>query len=245
MSVASCRIIFLWSDVVFNRVFSLVSFWISFRNWIPNWGCACRGFLPRDATQPDPTRPALARVPWRPCTFPMCVPPSPCLSFPHSILPRTTPSLSPISLPRGALGFGDGDRRIWTPRWAPLPSLSLSSPPPSLPSSPHGLPTCAPGGSPRALLRASLAPPLRAPRDPPTRRPAPQQCSHARPRAAPVMPLPCSAPTWRRPPGPRRGCVPRRDSRGLVCPQRVLARPGTRNVTPRAQPHALGDWFWF
>jgi hypothetical protein len=43
-------------------------------------------------------------------------------------------------------------------------------------------------------------------------------------RAAPARPFP--------------GAVvrPRRDSRGLACPRRGLARPGTRNAFPRAQP---------
>jgi hypothetical protein len=37
-------------------------------------------------------------------------------------------------------------------------------------------------------------------------------------------------------PVPSADARPRRDSRGLVYPRRGLARPGTRNVFPRAQP---------
>jgi hypothetical protein len=94
------------------------------------WLCVSWVFVPRR----DPARPALAHAPWRTCPSPPCArAPSLWLSFPHSILQCTTPSLSPISLSRGALGFGDGDRRILVPRWAllpspPLPSLSLPPP---------------------------------------------------------------------------------------------------------------------
>jgi hypothetical protein len=48
-----------------------------FVNRITIGGCACRGFFPRDATQPDParpSRPALARAPPAPCPSPMRAP---------------------------------------------------------------------------------------------------------------------------------------------------------------------------
>jgi hypothetical protein len=111
MSVASCRSIFLLFDVVFNRVF--VSFRISVRDRIPIGGCACRGFL---APRCDPAQPALARAPWRPCPSPMR-PPLSLLFLSLIQFSRTaTSSPPPLSLPCGALGFGDGDRQIWTPR---------------------------------------------------------------------------------------------------------------------------------
>jgi hypothetical protein len=73
--------------------------------------------------------------PWRP--FPHARAPSPppglFLSFDFSRA-VTSPSLSHLSLslpPRGALGFGDGDRRSLDPRGElPLPCPFLSLPPP-------------------------------------------------------------------------------------------------------------------
>jgi hypothetical protein len=101
------------SDVVFNRVFCLVSFRISFRGWIPICGCVCRGFLSRVAAQPGPARPwphALGAL-----LLPMCAPPLVSLSL-IQFSRAATSSPPPLSLPRCALGFGDGDRRIWTSR---------------------------------------------------------------------------------------------------------------------------------
>jgi hypothetical protein len=82
-------------------------------------------------TRPGPARPAR---PWRPC--PTHAPPSPGL-FPSFNSPAQQPPLSPTSLsPRGALGFGDADRRNLDPR-GELPSpLSFSNSPP-LPSFPR------------------------------------------------------------------------------------------------------------
>jgi hypothetical protein len=135
MGVASCRSIFLLSDVVFNRVF--VSSCFGFRFMIGFRSVVVRvvGFCP--ATRPSPARSALARAPLAPVP-PPCAPPfSPFLSFDF---PAQQPPLLHLSLsPYGALGFGDGDRQIWTPRCAPLhspshsPSPSLSSPPVLLP----------------------------------------------------------------------------------------------------------------
>jgi hypothetical protein len=119
------------------------------------------GFWP--AVRPSPARPGAAR----PCPS-LCRAPLPWSLSPHSILPRTTLSLSHLSLPRGTLGFGDGDHRIWTPRWAP--SLSLfPSPSPARPLCARGLAPPHPGDG---LPPRSRAPPCPggpapcAPRDP-------------------------------------------------------------------------------
>jgi hypothetical protein len=131
MGVASCRIIFLSSDVVFSCVCCLVSFWILLRELNSDlWLCVPRGFDPRCVLAQ--LGPASARAPLVPCPSP-CAPP-PLVSSPHSILPRTTPSPSHLSLPCGALGFGDADRRNLDPRGEPpplslSPSSSTSSPP--------------------------------------------------------------------------------------------------------------------
>jgi hypothetical protein len=107
------------SDIVLNRVFCLVSFWILFRDGFPIYGCARRGILTHNATQPGPVLlgPALARAALAPCPSP-CAPPSPFSSFLSFNFPAQQPPLLhlSLSLPCGALGFGDGDRQIWTPR---------------------------------------------------------------------------------------------------------------------------------
>jgi hypothetical protein len=141
------------------------------------WLCMSWVFVPRRGS-------ALARGPLAPCPSPCMYPPSPCLSFPHSILPRTTPSLSHLSLPHCALGFGDGDRQIWTPRWAPFPSLSLSL---SLPPLPFLLP-CAP---PVAPSRAPCVPRRARPR---LCAPLPQWLTRAPwPRALAWTRIPCDS----------------------------------------------------
>jgi hypothetical protein len=102
------------SDVVLNRVRCLVSFRILLRELISDlWLCVPRGFDPRcGPAHPDPTQPSSACAPLAPVPSPC----APLVSLPHSILPRSN-LLSHLSLsPRGALGFRDGDRRIWTPR---------------------------------------------------------------------------------------------------------------------------------
>jgi hypothetical protein len=147
-------------------------------------------------------RPWSAR-PWRPAP-PHVHAPSPCLSFPHSILPRTTPSLSNLSLPRGALGFGDGDRQVWIPVVS-SPPLSLSLPYLFFLLSPTHTPS--PGRTPRAIpwlcpcappWPRALRPPDRAPRRLPWSCPAPSRSRPPRPRPAPP---PC-APSHRRPQPP-------------------------------------------
>jgi hypothetical protein len=84
-------------------------------------GCACRGFLSRGAAQPGPGRPGPARPglgPRAPGALPLPMrAPSPLVSLSLIQFSRaTTSSPPPLSLPRCALGFRDGDRRIWTPR---------------------------------------------------------------------------------------------------------------------------------
>jgi hypothetical protein len=108
------------SDVVFNRVCCFVSFQILFHELDSDlWLCVPRAFDPRcGPAQPDPIWLGLAWPglgPRAPGALPLPMPrpsPSPDLfpliQFSHAQLP--------LSLPRGALGFGDGDRRIWTPR---------------------------------------------------------------------------------------------------------------------------------
>jgi hypothetical protein len=71
--------------------------------------------------------------PWRPAP-PHAAPP-PLVSFLSFNSPaHNSLSLPPLSLLRGALGFGDANRRIWIPVVSPLlslsPSSSSSSPPP-------------------------------------------------------------------------------------------------------------------
>jgi hypothetical protein len=89
-------------DVVFNRVCCFVLFRILFRVWILICGCARRGLLSRGAAQTGPAWPSLARPglgPRATSALPLSMPrPLPWSLSPHSILPRTTPSLSHLSL---------------------------------------------------------------------------------------------------------------------------------------------------
>jgi hypothetical protein len=72
MGVASCRSIFLLSDVVFNRVFASSRF--RFRSTIgfPISGCVCRGISTRGMARLDPAQlgPALAHAPLAPYLLP-------------------------------------------------------------------------------------------------------------------------------------------------------------------------------
>jgi hypothetical protein len=97
MGVASCRIIFLLSDFVLNRVRCLVSFRILLRELDSDlWLCVPRDFDPRcGPAQPDPAQLglALARVPLAPLPLPLP------WSFPLIQFSRaTTSSLSHLSL---------------------------------------------------------------------------------------------------------------------------------------------------
>jgi hypothetical protein len=169
------------SDVVLNRVCCLVSFRISLRELNSDlWLCMPQGFGPWcGPAQPDRRGPARPARPWRLCPPHAC--PLPLSLFPSFNSPaQQPPSLSHLSLsPRGALGFGYGDRRIWTPREAPLPSpLPLSLFPSPSPSSSPTRPPCARpfaplhgaplGGSPRAApgARPRVPPPVALPAAP-------------------------------------------------------------------------------
>jgi hypothetical protein len=103
------------SDVVLNRVFCSVSFRDLDSDLWPRvlWA----SILARDPAQPSPAQPARSgpRAPDA-LSLPHARPPpfSPFLSFdfPAQQPPLLHPSLSS----HGALGFGDSDRWIWTPR---------------------------------------------------------------------------------------------------------------------------------
>jgi hypothetical protein len=70
------------------------------------------GFWP--VVRPGQLGSATAHMPLAPLPLPMR--PPPLVSSPHSILPRSNSLYLSSLSPRGALGFGDDDRRIWTPR---------------------------------------------------------------------------------------------------------------------------------
>jgi hypothetical protein len=164
----------------------------------------------------------------------MRAPPSPGL-FPSFNSPaHNSLSLPPLSLPRGALGFGDADRRNLDPRGEP-PPLSLSlSPLPLHPPLPHptrppmaARPTRLPRPRPRALAsRAPRALPgpafTRPPRSRPARRlgpaPAPQRPRWPpRPRLCGYMPRWLSCPGGLAPRAPARLACPRRTQRVVRC----------------------------
>jgi hypothetical protein len=139
MVVASCRSIFILSNVVFNRAF--VSFWFSVCDLNSIRGMRARvvgcrpGLRPnpaRGAAHPDPTRPRHARGTPSPHTRP---PPPSHFYIPAQQLP--SPSLPPLSTsPCLRWDFGEQLSPIVEPRG----ELSLSSPlfSPSSPPSPYG-----------------------------------------------------------------------------------------------------------
>jgi hypothetical protein len=165
--------------------------------------------------RPSPARPGLARSwparPWRPAP-PYAAPP-PLISFPSFNSPaHNFLSLPPLSLPCGALGFGDADRRNLDPCGEP--------PPLSLP-----------------FLFFLLSPTPRA--LPWPRAPAPLAARLPRPRprtvlAAPSRALPARAPRVVSAPRPRPcGCMPQR----LSCPARLRGSraPGAHNMFAHAR----------
>jgi hypothetical protein len=144
------------------------------------WSCvSC--VLIRDVAQPDLARPGPARsgprAPGAPYTpHARAPPPGLFLSFDFS---RAVTSLSLFHLslsPRGALGFGDGDRRSLDPQGEfalPLPlPLSLSLPLPFFSPWPRALPSPARGACP-GVPRPGCAPPP----PPPPREPLPAACN--------------------------------------------------------------------
>jgi hypothetical protein len=162
MGVASCRSIFLLSNVVFNR--TSASFWFSIHDFLSIGGRACSGFPAR-----GPARP-LARTPGAPP--PPCTPTSLYLIFfsrattPSPFLPPLFHLLCPRCDPV------DGYRRLLDPKVSspstlpPSPSLSLGA------WTPAPAPQCA---DPRPLPLRCVAPAV----------PLPPPLS-----AAPVRPLP-------------------------------------------------------
>jgi hypothetical protein len=197
--------------------------------------------------RPSPARHSAAQLgPRAPGVVPspMCAPsPGPFPSFNSPV--QQPPSLSHLSLslslsPRGALGFGDGDRRNLDPRGElPSPSLSLFLSP--SPFFPCALPCFPPVRTPlrglgpdgaAPVLPVVRPPPLPAARPPPS--PAAASAPCARPPApAARLPVPLRATV----PAPVRGpCLrqrgPQRGSRSLDAP------PFTQCVPTWAAPHA-------
>jgi hypothetical protein len=221
MGVASCRSIFLLSDVVFNHASVSPRFGFRFAIGFRSVVVCVVGFRP-NLGQPGPARGA---------PHPPCAPP-PSLSHCVSRAATSSPSLPPL-FHLFALGDPvDGYRWILNPKVSsPLPfSLPLS---PSLSPCmwrPHPCPS---SRSPRGPSPLPLAP---APRRGPT--PLPSARRHVAPtpplgatRGTPPLPL-AAAPCPRSCPaalGPRCG------SRPLAWPARPLVRP-----LPLAVPDAAG-----
>jgi hypothetical protein len=239
MGVASCRIIFLLSDVVFSRVCCLVSFRILFHELDSDpWLCVPRDFDPWCG----PARPGLG--PRAPGALPLshaCAPSLSLIWFSRA----ATSSPPPLSLSPWCPRFWRRRSPDLVPEVSSPPlSLSLLLP---LPFFFPPVATCArlaqlPCGPRAGPWQRSPAAPARSPRPPgvlPRARPSrPHVWPHACPRAAPARPLPGGAR-----PVPGVAARPRRDSRGLACPRRGLAHLGTRNAFPRTQPSARGDRF--
>jgi hypothetical protein len=110
------------SDFVLNCVRRLVPFRILLRGLNSDmWLCVPRDFC--SVVRPSPARASLARAP-------MALVPSPCAPSPLVFSPYFNfPAQQPLSLlhlslsPRGAQGFGDGDRQNLDPRGESLPLL--------------------------------------------------------------------------------------------------------------------------
>jgi hypothetical protein len=192
------------SDVVLNRVFCLVSF-LDLDSDL--WLCVSWVFTPR-RDPAWPSEPALARAPPIP--------------FSHLIFPRSNLLSSTSLSPRGALGFGDGDRRIWTPSEVSSPLL--------LPLSLFPFPLLFFSPAPAPWHDGAAPPPPPRARMAPTHGPSPGPLAAARPP----------------PPAPlvRRGLVwPLAQRRGPARPPRAAARPcpglgplGTAPSAPAGSP---------
>jgi hypothetical protein len=158
------------------------------------------------------------RAPGAPCPLHAC--PLPLISFSHLIsLAQQLLSLSHLSpSPRGALGFGDGDRRSFDPRG----ELSLSLP----------LPFFIPAWPLLARPAPAARFPRRAPRPGPALRrlwPAPRHCAPAAPLTARLgrapgrapdralaRPCPCPCPGSLAPRAPARFACPRHAQRAFA-----------------------------
>jgi hypothetical protein len=214
------------SDVVFNSVFVSprceFHFTFGFRSFVvcaTRFGPAVRPSLAR----PSPARPSSARVPLAP-PAPMRVPPGPFSLI--SILPRSNLSLSHLSIsPRGALGFGDGDRRSWIPEVSSPPLSSLPLPLPPLP-----FPARAPFFSP------ARAPPC-----------SPSRAAPAAPDGAPLGTvlsplgaawLPCPLPLGVADPGPSRAAPPAPRGAAPALPAAACPPCSTCGAAPSPPPGA-------
>jgi hypothetical protein len=139
MGVASCRSIFILSDVVYNRAF--VSFWFSVRYLNAIRGKRVRAVGCRPGPRPGP---GTLLMPFSLSHF----------SFPRSNIPLPLFHLSPPPLALGGIPVS-GCRRSSSPELS-SPSLPLSSPLP-----PSSLPRVAllAGRHPRVALPADRRPP--------------------------------------------------------------------------------------
>jgi hypothetical protein len=196
------------SDVVLNRVFCLVSF-LDLDSDL--WLCVSWVFTPR-RDPAWPSEPALARAPPIP--------------FSHLIFPRSNLLSSTSLSPRGALGFGDGDRRIWTPSEVSSPLL--------LPLSLFPFPLLFFSPAPAPWHDGAAPPPPPRARMAPTHGPSPGPLAAARPPALAsprggAAPSPCAA-AWPCP-APRGGAAPSRP------------HPLARRAAP-SRPRPLGHGPW-
>jgi hypothetical protein len=153
---------------------SLVSDFVS-RLDFSLWLCVSLVFIPRcGPTRSGSARPRLVR-PWRPDPPHARAPPLVSLSL-IQFSGHNSISLSHLSLPRCALGFGDSDHRIWTRGELPSPSLSLSLPSPShffFPAHPRD-------PAPSAARLRPAAP-----------HPLPRRLARPTPHCGPARPAPC------------------------------------------------------
>jgi hypothetical protein len=227
MGVASCRSIFLLSDVVFNRVSVSPRFGFRFAIGFRSVVVCVVGFRP--GPRPSPARSSAPQAP----PHPPCVPP-PSLSHFVSRATTSSPSLPPLS---HLLALGDLVTVVagfWIPRCASL-SLSLSQLPPHSPSPrgaparPRRRPRRRGGGAGRAAplpyrSAAPSSPPCGAPtlpwRGPVWPRVAPLPCLGAAPSGPLVVPLtfPSRSPRPACPDAATRHCGP---GTALVDPRRA------------------------
>jgi hypothetical protein len=243
MSVASCRSIFLLSNVVLYRASASPRFRFRFAIGFRSVVVCVVGFRP--GSRPSPVRPGLA-LSWRPSLHPCAR--SPSLSLSLNFFPRNNSlSLSSTSLsPTSSLGDPVTVIAEFLDPQGALPPTPLSLPPPPLSSPPRG----APCSRRRAPARHGPAWPPTLPPAHPRATPAsrlnatsarPSRCALAPPGAAPARP-PRGALAW--PPAvplpAQRGPVPPLGG-ALALPQRGLACPRhAQHVPARA---VINFWF--